>query len=204
MSDSTTDNLTALNVPSLATLPAVLDEDGLFSLLRMEPDTEWLAFADVMDRLVSRPVVDRLQASLDVLPTYMEVDLHRRVVEIGRTVGPDGKFPEPPKPATPIAVALPKVPQTRREAPQSASNRQPSSSGKFSVQVGAFADRAGADGLSASLRSAGYSVYLSDSRQGARWRVRVGPHRTREGAERTAERLKSVQQLPTWVLSEDS
>lgn len=76
--------------------------------------------------------------------------------------------------------------------------------GRFSVQVGAFEQRQAADRLASSLRGAGYSVYLSDSGRGARWRVRVGPHTTRAAAERTAERLKRDRALPTWVLSEDS
>jgi cell division septation protein DedD len=76
--------------------------------------------------------------------------------------------------------------------------------GPFSVQVGAFADKAGADELSASLQRAGYPVYLSDSQQGARWRVRVGPHPSRAEAEVTAKRLEASQKLPTWVLRDDS
>jgi cell division septation protein DedD len=76
--------------------------------------------------------------------------------------------------------------------------------GRFSVQVGAFAERTSADELAESLRRAGYLVYLSDSQQGARWRVRIGPHSTRADAEHTAKRLEASQQLPTWVLREDS
>jgi cell division septation protein DedD len=79
-----------------------------------------------------------------------------------------------------------------------------SETGKFAVQVGAFAERGGAEKLSASLRKAGYKVYLSDSRQGARWRVRVGPHANRAAAENTAKRLEAKQRLKTWVLREDS
>lgn len=104
-----------------------------------------------------------------------------------------------PAPAA-VAASRPTPPAPAAPARPAAAAK----TGKFSVQVGAFADRAAADELSASLRKAGYSVYLSDSQRGARWRVRVGPHRTREAAEITAKRLEAKQQLPTWVLSEDS
>jgi len=106
-------------------------------------------------------------------------------------------------PPTSSGVDRPKSdPLVRRDSRQ-ATFKGPET-GKFSVQVGAFSERGGADELSASLRKAGYNVYLSDSRQGARWRVRVGPHSTRTAAENTAKRLEATQQLPTWVLREES
>lgn len=99
------------------------------------------------------------------------------------------------------ASAKPPAPESKpRPAPAPAADV----AGRFAVQVGAFAERRAADGLAATLRGAGFPVYLSDSKSGARWRVRVGPHKTREAAERTAERLKGDRKLPTWVLSEDS
>jgi cell division septation protein DedD len=36
-----------------------------------------------------------------------------------------------------------------------------------------------------------------------RWRVRVGPVKTRAEAESLSARLKREQKLPTWILSEE-
>jgi len=75
----------------------------------------------------------------------------------------------------------------------------------FAVQVGAFSESASADRLAGALRTKGYAVYVSPGTgSGAtRWRVRVGPHPSREEAERSAKRLKAEEKLPTWVLDED-
>ncbi len=122
-------------------------------------------------------------------------------------------WPPEDDPSSSVPVAVPKAAiappaaapkQAAAKSPPVAESAKKTESEKFSVQVGAFADRLGADELATSLRKAGYAVYLSDGERGARWRVRVGPHSTREAAEGTAKRLQTKQQLPTWVLSEDS
>jgi len=57
--------------------------------------------------------------------------------------------------------------------------------GRFSVQVGAFADRASADKLVSRLRAHGYDTFVkADSKPGGkRFRVRVGPVNARARAE---------------------
>lgn len=110
-----------------------------------------------------------------------------------------GSKPAPPRQtarATPPKPAPAKKPAVAKSVPTA-----PKSG--FAIQVGAFAERAGADRLSADLRSKGYRVYVSAGDSGAAWRVRVGPNATREEAERTAARLKQSEKLPTWVLEED-
>ena len=83
--------------------------------------------------------------------------------------------------------------------------RDPLPGAGFSVQVGAFSDSQAAHSLADSLREQGYRVYLSRGEgNGAAWRVRVGPLQTRADAEREARRLKSREDLPTWILSEGS
>ena len=75
-----------------------------------------------------------------------------------------------------------------------------------SVDLPSHLIREAAERLAASLRDKGFSVYVSPgARAGeARWRVRVGPLATREEAERAASRLKKVEKLPPWILSEDA
>ncbi len=76
--------------------------------------------------------------------------------------------------------------------------------GRFAVQVGAFADSRSAERLAQSLRDKGMGVYVSPGTQrgDARWRVRVGPIESRAAAGQVATRLKSEEQLPTWVVRE--
>ena len=76
---------------------------------------------------------------------------------------------------------------------------------RMAVQVGAFAESASAERLARTLRGKGFSVYVSPGTSAGqpRWRVRVGPLASREEAEQAASRLKTVEKLPTWVLSED-
>jgi cell division septation protein DedD len=78
--------------------------------------------------------------------------------------------------------------------------------GRLAVQVGAFGSSAKAESLANSLRSKGFSVYVSPGAKAgeSRWRVRVGPLATREEAERVADKLKRREKLPTWILSEDA
>lgn len=77
--------------------------------------------------------------------------------------------------------------------------------GRFAVQVGAFGDNGTAERLARRLRESGYDVYISPGAKAgeARWRVRVGPHATREKADAAARRLKAQEDLPTWVLDEN-
>ena len=82
------------------------------------------------------------------------------------------------------------------------SSRKPE--GRFSVQVGAFAEGRAAEDLAATLRGKGYQAHVTvgAGAGSARWRVRVGPLASREAADRAAKRLKSEERLPTWVIEE--
>jgi cell division septation protein DedD len=77
--------------------------------------------------------------------------------------------------------------------------------GRFAVQVGAFGESATAERLARRLRDKGWEVYVSPGAKAgeSRWRVRVGPHPSREAATRAAARLKTQEKLPTWVLDEN-
>jgi len=145
----------------------------------------------------------------------------------GSASGLDEAVADREQPQTPSVAAAPplgardapKVPAALRERTETAEISRaakpadppiarvvaPRPTSGFSVQVGAFSDKRAANVLAESLRSEGYSVYLSrgEGEAGA-WRVRVGPLPSREEAERAGRRLKSEQKLPIWVLSEDS
>lgn len=59
-------------------------------------------------------------------------------------------------------------------------------SGRFYVQVGAFARKENADALSAGLRQQGYGVRVYFSDQVGYWRVQVGPYNSLKRAESAA------------------
>jgi cell division septation protein DedD len=104
----------------------------------------------------------------------------------------------------------PADPQIRRKEERAVAPETPAVAaapvGRLAVQVGAFETSRAAEHLATSLRDKGFPVYVSPGATAtkARWRVRVGPLTTREEAESTAARLKKVEKLPTWILSEDA
>jgi DedD protein len=118
--------------------------------------------------------------------------------------------PAPQVAAPPPRDERPADPQTRREqerAAEAETRAVPAAPvGRLAVQVGAFETSRAAENLATSLRAKGFPVTVSPGVAAGRerWRVRVGPLATREEAESTAARLKKVEKLPTWILSEDA
>ncbi len=133
----------------------------------------------------------------------------------------------PPEPAPePAPAAVPIVPPAPVSAPAKPVEKKPvapvqpaaaksqplkpakiaavTPAGRFSVQVGAFADRASADKLASRLRAHGYDSFVrADSEAGGkRFRVRVGPVNARARAEELAAKLAKGEKLPTWILDE--
>jgi cell division septation protein DedD len=97
------------------------------------------------------------------------------------------------------------APPALHHAPPPVSAPPPASSGqRFSVQVGAFAESADAQKLADHLRHEGMRVVVvpATGPRDSRWRVRVGPLRSRDEANRVAQQLKTSDKLPTWVLAE--
>ena len=110
--------------------------------------------------------------------------------------GPDMAAPSARRPAVDRRGETPTFEAPARHAP-------PAEAG-FAVQVGAFAQGLAAEALAESLQEKGYAAYVTPSAgdSAQRWRVRVGPIETRAEADTIARRLKSKEQLPTWVSSQ--
>ncbi len=114
----------------------------------------------------------------------------------------------PPAPKLPPVVAKPAekkpvaAPAPVKPAPTVVAAVAPA--GRFSVQVGAFADSATAEKLASRLRSRGYTTYVKADAEagGKRYRVRVGPVNARARAEELAAKLAKGEKLPTWILDE--
>jgi len=96
-----------------------------------------------------------------------------------------------------VAARPPPLAAPARAAARPAAQR--AAAGSFSIQVGAFSSEKAARQLAGELGKHGYAAYLMDEGHGARWKVRVGPIRTRSEAEAVSAKLKREQRLPTWI-----
>lgn len=107
---------------------------------------------------------------------------------------------QPDAVAEEITAGIPEATESRRSWPGTA----PPARRGFAVQVGAFSDPGKAEALVRKLRAENLAVYRIPSADSGddRWRVRVGPVRSRADADALARRLKRELDLPTWVLSE--
>ena len=113
--------------------------------------------------------------------------------------------PSPPAAEkAPVPVAAPPKPAKVAPAPvppKAEKVAEPTIKGWF-VQVGSFGQEMNASGLRERLKSAGYDARLHKVAigKGYAYRVLVGPSSTRAGAEKTAARLKTGQQLDGMVV----
>ena len=77
----------------------------------------------------------------------------------------------------------------------------PTSGETFAVQLGSFANRGNADKLLRQLKAQGFAIYINAEGSGAaaRYRVRVGPLKDRDAAERMIAKLKGSGHAATIV-----
>jgi DedD protein len=105
-----------------------------------------------------------------------------------------------PKALVPPSVMPEKVQQAmakEEEVPPNDPNIEKSadSAPRFIVQVGAFAEEKKSNEVRSKLEKAGIKTYthIAQSKEGKRIRVRVGPFATKEEAQKTADKIKSLQ-----------
>lgn len=91
-----------------------------------------------------------------------------------------------------LALLQGRAPETKTEATE----------GRFVVQVGAFAEEAGARTVRLKVESVGLKTYthVAQTKDGSRIRVRTGPYSTRAEAEKAAEKIKKLG-LPAAILT---
>lgn len=89
-----------------------------------------------------------------------------------------------------------------KESVKTAGDASANGSGRFVVQVGAFADTTKAQEVRVKLERAGLKTYthVAQTKDGARTRVRVGPFAKREDAEKAAAKIKKID-LPAAILT---
>lgn len=104
-----------------------------------------------------------------------------------------------PKPETKPAVQAATAPPSPAKAAASSAEAV---AGRFVVQVGAFADAAGARGARAKVELLGLRTYTQavETANGARTRVRIGPFSSRDEADKAAAKLKAAG-MPAAVLT---
>jgi DedD protein len=91
------------------------------------------------------------------------------------------------------------MPTAKEEEVPSKSDANKSKSGekapRFIVQVGAFADESKSKDVRSKLEKAGIKTYthIAQTKEGKRIRVRVGPFASKEEAQKTVDKIKSLQ-----------
>ncbi len=118
-------------------------------------------------------------------------------VESTRPQGAQAAVQEPVDARPPVGTADPKAEQKKPDAGRPAAqaptgaHAEADKAAKFAVQAGAFSSDKTARELTERLKKGGFAAYTEriDTRDGARYRVRVGPYSTKEDAERARARL---------------
>lgn len=106
-----------------------------------------------------------------------------------------------PKPATKAGAKADERKPSKAEEPRKTAetaaptvpSTSPGKAGKFAVQTAAPASEKAARELVDRLKKSGFTAYTEkvETKDGARYRVRVGPYATREDADKARARLKS-------------
>ena len=106
-----------------------------------------------------------------------------------------------PKAVVPPSVMPEKTPQALAKEeevspkPDPNSEKSGDSAPRFIVQVGAFAEEKKSNEVRSKLEKAGIKTYthIAQTKEGKRIRVRVGPFATKEEAQKTVDKIKSLQ-----------
>jgi cell division protein FtsN len=102
--------------------------------------------------------------------------------------------PVAPKPV-PSPSARPAAPVRAAEAPPAAAK------GQFTIQVGAFKDRASADAVMGRLKGKGFAAYVvAPATPDGLFNVRVGSYAARPDAERTQTRLRDQEKFKPFIV----
>jgi DedD protein len=111
----------------------------------------------------------------------------------------DAKAPAKPS-ASPIAKATDRAAEEKRardilEGKTTESTAAaPAKNGKYLLQAAALGSESAARELAARLKKAGFASFTerTDTKDGVRYRVRLGPYATRDEAERARARLRAI------------
>jgi cell division septation protein DedD len=98
------------------------------------------------------------------------------------------------RPAPPVSAAPPTAKPTASAAPKPAAG--------FTIQVGAFKDRASADAIVERLKKRGFAAYVvaPDGPNGGLFNVRVGSYPARADAERVEAKLRDEEKFKPFIV----
>jgi DedD protein len=112
--------------------------------------------------------------------------------------------PVPPAAAspTPRVTPTPAPPPRRPAAAAPARETAGAAGGSFTLQVGAFRDRAAAESVAARLKGKGYTAFViaPESADPGLWLVRVGSFTARADAERVQGRLREQEKFDPFIV----
>ena len=102
------------------------------------------------------------------------------------------------KPAPPAST----VPATTKPAASSAAKSALPAAGSFTIQVGAFKDRASADSIVERLKKKGFAAYVvaPEGADGGLFNVRVGSYPARADAERVQAKLRDDEKFKPFIV----
>ena len=118
-----------------------------------------------------------------------EIPIEQKADEVvPKAVVPPSVTPEKPQLAAAKEEEVPSKPEQNSE-------KSGDSAPRFIVQVGAFADESKSKEVRSKLEKAGIKTYthIAQTKEGKRIRVRVGPFATKEEAQKTVDKIKSLQ-----------
>jgi DedD protein len=197
--DASTDVQAARNAPAPIEEKTVVEEPPR----PVPPAAEDLTYAqrlesDKAEEGLEKPVRTASAAQVKPAPPAAEpppiVTPQSNVArEIPRTV------PTPAAQATPKPTAIPRatIPSPRPAVAQASAPAR----GQFTIQVGAFKDRASADTVSGQLKGKGFAAYvLAPASPDGLFNVRVGSYAARPDAERVQTRLRDQEKFKPFIV----
>ncbi|MCM2256461.1 MAG: SPOR domain-containing protein [Vicinamibacteria bacterium] len=108
--------------------------------------------------------------------------------------------PAPPTTAAARPTPAPKATPKPTPAPAKAAPAAPAASGAFTIQVGAFRDRASADSIAARLKGKGFAAFVVAPTGEGLFNVRVGSYAARPEAERVMARLRDQEKFKPFIV----
>jgi DedD protein len=170
---------------------------------RPAPSAEDLTYAQ---RLEGDRTDDSLQKPVAGSPSPRVVPRPLAAPESPRATPPTTAPRATPTPRAAATVAPPPRPSpTPRPSPSArvaAASPPPAvlGGGSFTIQVGAFKDRASADSVMARLKGKGFAAYVTSPQGEGLFNVRVGNFTDRADAERVAGRLRDDEKFKPFIV----
>jgi cell division septation protein DedD len=165
---------------------------------------------DKPDDTLEKPAVDRPAAASQGKPAAAPLASAAKSPQPPATLAPKTAPPSTvaAKPAAPVtaAGAPPTTAAPAKPAPgkpaAAAAPKAPATSGTFTIQVGAFKDRASAESVMDRLKKKGFSAYVvaPEGPDGGLFNVRVGSFPARADAERVQAKLRDDEKFKPFIV----